>query len=726
MSTDTDPWRDNWAELQRNMTAKAAIAIFLTAWVAWYQQRQAEAFPELLMGLAFLAACTCLAIGLPRILPSRLAALAVTATSLAAALLAYSPLGYSEAFPFLAIPLIIAAFVSSPWLPPALLLVLGFQVAVWPGLPPPAWCYWLLLGSLCVLVSLLARDLRAALSQAWAESERTADLARQVQANQEGINKLNKALTLSNQLLRRTLEELASAQKEAEEARQFKEQFATTVSHELRTPLNVVLGFIEIMQRYPEVYKGVRWTSALRRDIAEIQRNAHHLSELADDILDLARIQALRMPIRREDTDLAALLKEAVDIAGRLLLDKPEVRLRLELAPDLPIVYVDPLRVRQVALNLLANACRFTAQGEVCLSAALAGGEVVVCVSDTGPGINPEQLETIFEEFRQGDDTARNGLQRLGKGLGLAIAKRFVQMHGGRIWATSTPGLGSRFCFTLPMQPIEVVKLPPPPLPLQLRQSTAPAVVVVDRGQARTRLARHLEGYQVLPADDLLQARQLVRDLHPHAVIMNVPPQPQGSGVTPAVLSDPVPVFTCTLPGSSWTLEPELFDDWLVKPIAADQLYAALDRLPSARKILIADDDRSFVRLVRRLLEACGGKYEVLAAYDGQEALDKARQYGMDVILLDLCLPNLDGRTVAALLRADKARRPSVLAVTALQPGEEGNPGAPSCFSITLAPGLSEEATTGLLKYCLANLSPAYARQPLSPTYQEAPGERLA
>jgi signal transduction histidine kinase len=214
-----------------------------------------------------------------------------------------------------------------------------------------------------------------------------ASLVQVVRSHQEEVNRLNKALKVANGLLKRSLAELALAQKEAGEARQLKEQFATTVSHELRTPLNIILGFLEVMQHYPEAYGDVNWTPTLRRDLGEIQRSASYLSALVNDILDLARVQALKMPIRRAPARLPELVDEVLSLATRLIRDRGVTRLVADVPADLPPLAIDETRIRQVLLNLVANACRFTNRGEVRVSARLEKDEVVVSVQDTGAGI---------------------------------------------------------------------------------------------------------------------------------------------------------------------------------------------------------------------------------------------------------------------------------------------------------------------------------------------------
>jgi len=711
---------EDWVNLRQSVVLKAAIAFAFVAVYAWSEQVSRPFADGNLVMLALVCAALCLGGSLSRRLPGSAAAIIVVLLPAIAAYAAYAWLGYQAAWLFMAVPAMLAAFVLRPLWGLVVSLFVATAMSLTPGLAPGLlWPARLLVVFLGGLATLVAHDWRQSLEHAWRYADVGASLMREVRARQEEVNRLNKALTVSNGLLRRSLDELALAQREMAEARHLKEQFATTVSHELRTPLSIILGFVDVMQHYPEVYGEVNWTPRLRRDLGEIQHSARYLSSLVDDILDLARIQALKMPVHREQTDLARLVEEVVELAGRLLLDKPSVRITHSLPPGLPSLYLDPVRIRQVLLNLLANACRFTSQGEIRVAVSQGPNEVVVSVSDTGPGIPPDQLQTIFEEFRQGSSPALDEQAHAGKGLGLAIAKHFVHMHGGRIWAESCsdPALGptgSTFHFSLPLLEKQIVPLAAPPLHATTAAKPQPSVILVDRADGQRLLARHLDGYQVLAAPDVAEARHLVRQFHPQAVIVNVPPEAHDAthGTPPLILPEPLPVLQCSLPVGRWFLEPGLFDEWLVKPIDVSKLAEAIGKHADARSILVVDDDRSFMRLIRRFLEARFSGCEVIACYSGDEALEALAGRTVDVALLDIGLPGSDGRVLARAIRQlHPGHKLTVIAVTALQPGLEGEAASPRSFSVTSSRGFSEAESLGLIRACLSLLQPSYASE---------------
>ncbi|NPV10022.1 MAG: HAMP domain-containing histidine kinase, partial [Anaerolineae bacterium] len=474
--------RENWTDLGGSTLRQTAVVFALVSLAAWQRDIYDPHQDLRLVTLVIANGTLCLALAATHWAPTWLATAQVS-SSLLAAFVAHTLLGYEAAAPFLVIPVILAAFQLPFWLA-------GLTVLAACLLPLNAadattqWTHRMLILTVAGLVLLRERDVRLALRQAWKQGDQLANYAHQLSLRQQQVNQLNHSLQVANGLLKRSLTELTLAQREASEARQMKEQFATTVSHELRTPLNVILGFIEVMQRYPEAYGEMNWPPQLRQDISEIGDSAQYLRDLVDDILDLARAQALKMPIRRQHTDLAGLVEEAASLVSKLLLDSERVCLQVALPSDLPSLYIDRTRIKQVLLNLLANACRFTPTGRITVSVSVNEEEVVTAVSDTGTGIPPDQLESIFGEFEQAQGAAGNSLGSAGKGLGLAIAKRFVAMHGGRIWAESEVGKGSTFSFSLPRAEKQVAMLPPPPLlPLSSTQTDPPTVVVVDNGR---------------------------------------------------------------------------------------------------------------------------------------------------------------------------------------------------------------------------------------------------
>jgi signal transduction histidine kinase len=236
--------------------------------------------------------------------------------------------------------------------------------------------------------------------------------------------------------------ELQAAKEAAEEANRLKSAFLSTMSHELRSPLTAVLGYAELLKMEGGL------APAQAEDVAQIVRSADHLLALIDDVLDLSRIEAGRMELDLEEVDPAAVAEEVRAVVARAAAAKG-LALRVEVPSGLPHLWADPLRLRQVLLNLTANAVKFTEQGEVRVEAREAAGGIEVAVTDTGIGIAPEALPHVFDEFRQAD--AGTSRRFGGTGLGLAISQRLVEMHGGALGVESEPGVGSTFTLFLPV-----------------------------------------------------------------------------------------------------------------------------------------------------------------------------------------------------------------------------------------------------------------------------------
>jgi len=249
--------------------------------------------------------------------------------------------------------------------------------------------------------------------------------------------------------------ELREALDRAQAADRLKSQFLASVSHELRTPLNAIIGFSTVL--LDELTPLIQ--DEQREDLQTINNNGRYLLDLINDILDMARIEAGRITLHREPTKLRPVVDAAVDTL-RALNNKP-VQIRVDVSPDLAQLDADPTRLRQIVINLLSNALKFTERGQIVIrgvrrvvhehtpmgSHHLPQGDwIVVSVQDTGIGMDAEALSNLFQEFRQVHVGAR-GI--LGSGLGLSITRRLIDLHEGELWVDSKPNVGSTFSFAI-------------------------------------------------------------------------------------------------------------------------------------------------------------------------------------------------------------------------------------------------------------------------------------
>jgi signal transduction histidine kinase len=217
------------------------------------------------------------------------------------------------------------------------------------------------------------------------------------------------------------------------------------MSHELRTPMNAILGFTEMMR--DNLYGQV--PPDLQEPLTDIQANGRHLLGLINDVLDLSKIEAGRMELSLQEY-LVPDLVDAVRVSLRSLAVERGLDLVTQVPPDLPTAYGDARRLTQCLMNLTGNALKFTKEGRVEIAVELDGDDLIYRVTDTGIGIAKDDLERVFDEFRQVDSTTIRDFA--GTGLGLSITKKFIEMHGGRIWVDSEPGQGSTFHFAVPLR----------------------------------------------------------------------------------------------------------------------------------------------------------------------------------------------------------------------------------------------------------------------------------
>jgi len=480
----------------------------------------------------------------------------------------------------------------------------------------------------------------------FAQAEKNMEEARQHRAQ---LARVLKDLDQAYYRLERVNAALIAAWKAADEAERFKAEFVTNVSHELRTPLNLIVGFSEMMMTAPESYGDVQLPGPYRSDLNAIYHSARHLLALVDDVLDLARIEAGKIALARDEVDLASLVAEATGMVRDYIAAKG-LELRVHVPEDLPTLWIDRLRIRQVLLNLLVNAARFTEHGWISLDVSRQGDEVVVRVTDTGRGIPEQDLPKVFEEFRSTDEPLSTW--HSGTGLGLPISKKFVELHRGRMGVESTYLQGTTFWFTLPCTPAlmpeqKVSHLDHPQPAVRLGASERIIVVVHDDPHTASLLQRYLDGYRVVGVTDVEEGVALAKDIKALALMTDAEKPP------PALSGDAL-IVHCPLPSGRRAAIALGADDFLVKPVSRQELWAAIDRLGRpVRRVLIADDDPEVVRLFRRMLCIRIPVQDCLEAYNGEEALRLVRMEKPDLVLLDLIMPEVGGQSVLEQMAAD-------------------------------------------------------------------------
>lgn len=615
------------------------------------------------------------------------------------------------------------------------------------------------------LLWIALRPLLTAVEWAWSHFEKSQAALEETRDTQVRLKQVLEDLSSANAQLTR-LNQLAHGLREAAEgARRAKAEFVANVSHELRTPLNMIIGFTRLIVQTPQVYGKRAIPPALLADLTVILRNSQHLAGLVDDVLDLSQIEADRMALTKERTDIRELVATALTVV-RPLFESKHFYLEAEIADDLPPLLVDRTRIREVLLNLLSNAGRFTEAGGVNVRVARTDNDVLFSVADTGPGIAAGDMSKLFQPFQQLDHALNR--KHEGTGLGLTLSKRFVELHGGRMWLESSAGEGATFFFTLPLDL-------PPAVPggpgrwltadwsmvARTRPSLAPVadlrprLVVLDgEGTLGRLLTRYLAEYEILPVPDLPGAAQELAATPAQALLVAGPPTlaaPEQNGSTPpqrdtqqeiqreiqrAVPGD-IPVIFCPLPLTGWAAPPSevcagepgassshAVADYLLKPISQEGLLAAVTaalrrsgRDPAGQAtVLLVDDEPDELRLFWRMLAATGRGFRVLTAANGAEALAVLHEDPPDVIVSDLVMPQMDGFQLAAAKDAVPALRDIPLVILSAR-DPQGQPIAAESITATRTGGLSIPqllACVEALSTILSPLPPPPAQRPVS------------
>jgi signal transduction histidine kinase/DNA-binding response OmpR family regulator len=470
-------------------------------------------------------------------------------------------------------------------------------------------------------------------------------------------------------------EQIKQAWQKAEEANRLKSRFLATVSHELRTPLSLIVGTIEMML-YDKTGAGAgALPEIVRQDMDCIHGSAQHLAHLIGDVLDLASSHAGELRIASEPLNLGRVLTEVAVLAEPLAREK-ELNWRAEI-PEGPIwVRGDRTRLRQVSLNLVSNAIKFTEAGEVSLQVAAGEGSVTVLVHDTGMGIPAEEHEAIFDEFLRSARSVERGYG--GMGLGLAITRRLIEMHGGQVGVSSSgeDGGGSTFYYTLPLLN-EAEALPDESGGRRTRE----VLLLVDHESAAEKLRDHLVGrgfeVSVLAVEKDSDWLARVVEAPPGAVVLDYQPAAERGWElmknlreNPATRDVPVVFYALNAEDRTGSV---LDVGYLTKPVGAAELAQALARLglepgtgQAKPTILIADDDGCILDLHTRMIEDALPGCRVLQARDGRAALEMVELERPDLVLLDLMMPEVDGfEVLEAIQDRPMLREIPVLILTA-------------------------------------------------------------
>lgn len=461
-------------------------------------------------------------------------------------------------------------------------------------------------------------------------------LGLQLLADQLGIASQNASL----------YEESLQARSAAEKADQLKTRLLANVSHELRAPINVILGYTQTALKEPNIY-GVNLPTELRRDQQQIYQSGEHLVRLINDLLDMSRLEIGELDLYPEMLEPRLFLKDVfnsmADTARRT-----GVEWRLELPESLPLIQADPVRLRQIFLNLLSNASKFTTNGLITLGADVEPPHLHLWVRDTGAGIPPEAQQQVFEPFYRVENLQR---RPEGIGLGLSITRRLVALHNGSMSLESRMGTGSTFHIYLPLPGLNGLSI------AASSDSNSSVLLLISHNPDPSPAILQLCQRRGLSLERITSAEEVSRLSSPSVLAWDMnnahPDDWELIGQlrrSPAVCRLPFVIYNQT-PGSSG------LTNILVKPVPHATLLEMLNSLrperAENRPVLMVDDDAQVREMYARLVAEALPGVPIQSAEDGQFALDMLETITPCLVLLDLMMPRVDGFTVLEYMRSN-------------------------------------------------------------------------
>ncbi|HET7339828.1 MAG TPA: response regulator, partial [Methylomirabilota bacterium] len=487
----------------------------------------------------------------------------------------------------------------------------------------------------------------------------------ELRARQDDLVRLNSELEDTNRGVVALYAELDEKADHLRRADELKSRFLSNMSHEFRTPLNAIRALTEVLLRRVDG----SLTPEQEVEVGYIRKATDQLSELVEDLLDLAKVEAGKISIRPAEFDVTSLFSSLRGMLRPLLVNDA-VALVFEDPAGLPPLQTDEAKVSQILRNLLSNALKFTERGEVRVSAARSpdGESVLFAVADTGIGIAPDDQERIFQEFGQVDSPIQRRVR--GTGLGLPLSRKLATLLGGSLTVQSQPGRGSTFLASIPIRYAEP-ETPAAPAEVEADPLRMPVLVVEDSPEELLVYEKFLKGsgFQVVRAMTGRQARHALGQMRPAAIVLDILLRGEDTWTLLAEIKGDaatrdIPVVVVSTVDDRAKGAALGADAYAVKPVdrrwLLDQLRALTGRQP-VRRVLVVDDDEIARYLVRGYLDDL--PCVVSEARSGEEALRRVRQEPPDAIVLDLVMPGLSGVEVLEQLRAEAPTRDTPVVV---------------------------------------------------------------
>jgi signal transduction histidine kinase/DNA-binding response OmpR family regulator len=476
----------------------------------------------------------------------------------------------------------------------------------------------------------------------------------ELRQREEELTQINRELEDTNRGVVALYAELDEKASSLQKANELKTRFLSNMSHEFRTPLNSILSLSQMLLARMDG----DLTAEQEKQVTFIQKAASGLSELVNDLLDLAKVEAGKIEVRPSSFEVSDLFATLRGMLRPLLVQDSYVALIVEEPQGIAPLYTDEGKVAQILRNFVSNALKFTEQGEVRVSAVQTAHTVTFSVSDTGIGIAIADQERIFEDFVQIESSLQKQVK--GTGLGLPLSRKLTELLGGIISVKSQPGQGSTFTVSIPLIYPYTTEFPTLVQPLVSLESTRlPILAVEDHPETLFIYEKHLQQstYQLIATRTLAQARQVLQQVRPAAILLDIMLEGQNGWTFLRELK--ADEMTCTIPVVVITIidnERQALalgaNGFLIKPVDRLQLLTKLNTLINQnkpQKILLIDDDPAYRYLVKQLL--INTPLRILEAANGQEALALAQSEQPTAIVLDLEMPEMSGFDVLKQLK---------------------------------------------------------------------------
>ncbi|MBG1240888.1 ATP-binding protein [Nostoc sp. NZL] len=478
----------------------------------------------------------------------------------------------------------------------------------------------------------------------------------ELRKREEELTQLNRELEDTNRGVVALYAELDEKADSLQKANELKTRFLSNMSHEFRTPLNSILSLSRMLLARMDG----DLTAEQEKQVTFIQKGASGLSELVNDLLDLAKVEAGKIEVRPSSFEVSDLFATLRGMLRPLLVQGSSVALNVEEPDGIGQIYSDEGKVAQILRNFISNALKFTEQGEVRVSAVQRGHTVTFSVSDTGIGIAPADQERIFEDFVQIESSLQKQVK--GTGLGLPLSRKLTELLGGSISVRSKLGEGSTFTASIPIVYPHATEFPTLLQPMaSLEPARLPILAVEDHPETLFIYENHLQQstYQLIATRTLAQARQVLQQVQPAAIMLDIMLEGQNGWtflreIKGDETTSTIPVLVITIIDNEKQALALGANGFLIKPVDRLPLLNKLNTLINQnklQKILLIDDDPAYRYLVKQLL--VNTQLSILEAMNGWEGLNLAQCEQPSVIVLDLEMPEFSGFDVLKQLKSN-------------------------------------------------------------------------